>query len=253
MQERNPIGPAVGQADESSSWATGINEDGKVVITSVKVVVTPQFTLRFINSSWTWQDGETTKLPDPRSGGCASASGINDPGQIVGTSCGSSSYRDQAMLWIDGEGQLLGTLQGVDDAGNVKGASTGNAINNRGQVVGYSTFSDTSTATHAFLWDRGAMLDLFPGANTIASTAVAINNSTQVVGYFKQTGAPTERAFVWDNGQAYDLNSLINEPDSRILLIRAFAINERGDISGVALDFRSGAMKVAGFLLRPTK
>ena len=52
-------------------------------------------------------------------------------------------------------------------------------INNRGQVVGYS--STASGPLHAFLWEKGTMTDL--GVLLGGSIAYGINNSGQIVGY----------------------------------------------------------------------
>ena len=68
----------------------------------------------------------------------------------------------------------LGTLPGSD-------YSEATAINNRGQVVGSSTFS--SGPSHAFLYENGTMVDLgtLPGGFT--SQALGINDRGQIVGY----------------------------------------------------------------------
>src|SRR5438477_9429202 len=65
----------------------------------------------------------------------------------------------------------LGTLGGT--------ASSATAINNNGQVVGYSSLADGST--HAFLYSAGAMVDLgtLGGAT---SSPNDINDSGVVVG-----------------------------------------------------------------------
>lgn len=76
-------------------------------------------------------------------------------------------------------------------------------INNKGQVVGYS--STTSGQSHAFLWQTGTMTDLGTlGGNFNSSKAYDINNKGQVVGYSSTTsGQP--HAFLWQNGTMQDL------------------------------------------------
>ncbi len=62
--------------------------------------------------------------------GTSFASGVNNRGQVVGTSTTrDGSYR--AFLWANGKMRNLGTLSGGRDLG-----SRAAAINDRGQIVG---------------------------------------------------------------------------------------------------------------------
>ena len=87
----------------------------------------------------------------------------------------------RGVLWRNGEIVDLGTLEGGFE-------SFANAVNNRGQVVGFSlnTVPDAcslfvATQTRAFLWQDGAMQDLGtlggPDAN-----AELINDRGQIAG-----------------------------------------------------------------------
>jgi probable HAF family extracellular repeat protein len=112
--------------------------------------------------------------------GGAYPSGMNDAGQIVGSGYFFETNMDQAVLWNDTTPTILGTLGGVNTAAN--------AINNLGQIVGYSTYADSSNDTaNATIWKGTTPIDL----NTLATLpqgfqlneAIAINDSGQIVGY----------------------------------------------------------------------
>src|SRR6266550_3900055 len=129
-------------------------------------------------------------------GGFSSATGINNAGDVVGSSGG------HPVLWhSDGSLVDLGTLPG-----SVGGGAT--AINDRGQVVGSSNFPDFVTV-HAFLWQAGTMIDLGTLGGD-SSIALAINNAGQVVGTSTLPGpfAPGH-AFLWQQGAGMtDLGTL---------------------------------------------
>jgi chitinase len=101
--------------------------------------------------------------------------------QIVGWS--RSSPTTHASLWAHGNLVDLGTLGGDE--------SYASGINDRGQVIGAS-WTKTG-ATHAFVWENGAMTDLGHGGNT--SEAFAINTKGQIVGY-RGTGRPTVNGYM---------------------------------------------------------
>jgi probable HAF family extracellular repeat protein len=110
-----------------------------------------------------WGNGVLTTLDVP---GPASATDINDRGQIVGNSLAG------AFLWDGGTLTPLGTLGGT--------ASFATSINNHGQIVGYSQISGDG-AYHAFLWERGVMTDLGTLSGG-SSRAFAINDHGDIVG-----------------------------------------------------------------------
>ena len=77
------------------------------------------------------------------------AKGINDSGQVVGdTLIGEASH---AFLYQNGLMQDLGTLPGGT-------GSDATAINNNGQIVGWSGVG--GGGFHAFLYQNGLMQDL---------------------------------------------------------------------------------------------
>jgi probable HAF family extracellular repeat protein len=84
-------------------------------------------------------------------GGCCSfATGINDRGEVVGSSVVEENT-SHAFLWRRGHLTDLGTLGGPNS-----GAA---GINDHGEVVGTSDLPDGGPL-HATLWRRGRVIDL---------------------------------------------------------------------------------------------
>jgi len=137
---------------------------------------------------------------------------INDLGQIVGY---DTNAQPHAFLWSRSTGlQDLGTLGGC--------CSQATAINNSGQVVGWS-FPPNGSPAHPFVWTaEGGMHDLgFPGE------AYAINNAGQAVGFY--SAGTQSHAFLWSEvlGRE-DLGSLDGTTSV------AFDINDNGCVIGIS-------------------
>ncbi|MDQ3800046.1 MAG: DUF3466 family protein, partial [Acidobacteriota bacterium] len=110
----------------------------------------------------------------------------------------------------------LGTLGGTE--------SEARAINDSGQIVGY-TFN-SAQQKRAFLYTNGAMQDLgtFGGAESVAYD---INNAGQIVGWAKNA-AGREQAFLYSGGALQNLGTLGGQRSY------AFGINNNGQITGSA-------------------
>lgn len=142
--------------------------------------------------------------------------------------------RYHAYQYSDGVMSDLGTLGGL--------RSRANAVNDSGQVVGWS--NTASGASHAFLFASGVMTDLgtLGGAN---SQANAINNLGQVVGQ-TATAAGLSQAFVYSNG----VMNVIGIPGAATST--AWGVNDSGAVVGVvqqqAFVYRNGVMSAVGSL-----
>jgi probable HAF family extracellular repeat protein len=175
-------------------------------------------------------------------GGLTSAYGINNNGQITGVSETTKKFKvmcfdptlkppcfvdDQhAFLWSNGVMRDLGSLGGSE--------SVGQAINNSGEVAGWSYIGDGNSedggTTHAFTHLNGQMTDLgtlLPGG---VSRASAINDSGAVAGASTPVGSGSPfHAFLDVGGKMTDLGLIPGEGGT---FTAAAGINNAGQIVG---------------------
>src|ERR1700730_10687102 len=224
-----------------NAQAYWVNNHGEVVGFSENGTLdstcsTPFQKLRFEPVIW-GRDGEIQQLPLHKGDTVGFAWGINDNGQVVGSSglCSNISLPpvnpvgQHAVLWDkDGSPTDLGNL------GFPNGPNIATSVNNRGEVVGTSP-SSTDGNIHAFLWTKHTgMQDLgtFPGAVvTVAPCCHTINNSREVVGWSIDGITGNQRALVWQDRVLLDLNTLI-PAGSGWYLPSTSSINDAGEIVG---------------------
>ncbi len=139
---------------------------------------------------------------------------------------------------------VLGTL-----GGSLHNNEVATAVNERGQVVGYSTSMDGKDR-HAFLYTDGKMLDLGTLGGP-SSEAYGINSRGDVVGFADTAEIDVHHAFLYSKGQMIDLGSL-NGPEGKSW---AFDINDAGTVVGVtenhAFEYSNGQMYDLGTLGGP--
>jgi probable HAF family extracellular repeat protein len=142
----------------------------------------------------------------------SNALAINKHGHIVGwaDSCGAGG----AVEWQHGNITLL-----VPDAAN--GVSVASGLNNSDDVVGVS-------GDHAFLYRRGRLSDLGTLPGDASSSANALNDNGEIVGVSRDVNG-NSRAFIYVNGQMYDLNALVDT--GSVTLQEAVGINSQGWIA----------------------
>jgi probable HAF family extracellular repeat protein len=242
--------------------ALGINDLGQLVgfaengvRDSTCAATTPFQIFQFEAVRWE-PNGEIRELqPLTKKGDTvAFAMGINDFGQAVGSSgtCATQGLPPlnvtglHAVLWDrKGTPTYLGTL---GDAAHTA-SNNASSINNLGQVVGTSEFTDGTI--HSFLWTKATGmqgLESLPGAfATIAGCCRTINGHGDVVGFgFDDAGM---HAVVWINKKISDLNVLIPS-DSPLYLLGAYSINDAGQIVGQACVLPE-CMELHAFLATP--
>ncbi len=156
---------------------TAINDRGQVVGLA-DVTGKPRLVL------WDWDNGMKDLGPMD-----VDNFDINNAGQIAGTMTDANGNK-QAFFWGPNDGiQLLGTLDGTE--------SFARALNNKGQVVGFSEYIKDQ---QAFIWDKtGGMRKLTPDEKQYTK-ATAINDAGLVLGEIL-TGIDTDQwsPCYWDS------------------------------------------------------
>jgi uncharacterized membrane protein len=172
-------------------------------------------------------------LPELPNGVDAHPIAVNGTGTTIVGDADTSTQAGVPVEWVQGAIKPLPFLPGST------GIAKALAVNNAGQAVGADTLSSDSNA-HAVLWAGGRVTDLhFGGAGDAQATS--INTSGVIVG---DGGG---HAFIYQNGTATDLNSLL-PPGSGVTLSTASSINDHGVIVGTAVNAQSLAV---GFELTP--
>ena len=183
---------------------------------------------------------------------------INDNGVAVGTSglCSNTQLPPfaagvHAVLWDkNGTPRDLGNLGGTANP-SVRGiGNVAFAVNNLNHVVGASVRPGNSN-DEAFLWTRETgMVDLGRLEGDTNSAGLSINSRDEVVGGSVDgdllTGDP--HPFLWKSGVMTPLSALLS-PDTELIPLIAFGINDAGEITGFGFD--PGTQEIHAFLASP--
>ena len=170
----------------------------------------------------------------------AKAFSINDSSLVTGTAQ-ASGFGFHAFLWD--------ALNGMQDLGTIGGdVSSGNFINANGHVAGTSTINGIDSREHAFLYD-GVMLDLGAiGSNNFLSDrsfGYGVNIHDEVVGSTYRPyegGSLVQIAFVYRDGQMFDLETLVDASGADYRLYTATGINDAGQIAVDAIRISTGQL-----------
>lgn len=184
------------------SWgefAEHINNRGEVVVAGNE------------QSLFVWKNGKRDYSLKPCGINCLGdplLGDINDNAMVAGRYFEGASDKTHACLWLSsGECKSLGAL------GGSLSESTG--VNNKGQVVGWAETTTTAPQVidgkrfpvcHAFLWERGHMMDIDPGGPG-SSFAEAIHNDGTIV-LSKQDASDHVRQYLWNHGEFKPISGL---------------------------------------------
>jgi probable HAF family extracellular repeat protein len=189
-----------------------------------------------------WENGKALALPagsDPD----GDAFWINDRGQAVGDTgtCGGATIH--AVSWENETVTLLPDFgTGAIAYGN----------NNGGQIVGTVGSADDTTQFGA-LWQNDVLTNLGTLPGDFAAIATGINSKGQVVGSTWDSNFNWSHGFIWQDGVMTDLNTLF-PASSNLFVTMANKINERGQISGMAIVLRGPhAGNIHAFLATPVR
>jgi probable HAF family extracellular repeat protein len=240
----------------NNSAGYGLNNQGQMVGAAENGVqdptcVAPQV-FDFVGVVWSLdRDGVpfiSQQLPPIAGDAVSAAVGIDQHGNAIGASgpCVPSvgpGIGAHAVLWQSGQAIDLGNLGGTMN-------NIATAINQRGQVVGFSDLPGDSVA-HGFLWERGVMKDIGTlRPDDTLTVPEYINDRDEVVGF---SCGPSEtmscHGFHWQAGVMIDLNSVL-PANSPLLIVNAADINSRGEIAIQAYDSNVGDYVAA--VLMPT-
>jgi len=161
----------------------------------------------------------------PYTAGDAFAEDINDNGEVVGQSM-LVGFGLRPTYWdADGTPTTLGLI-----SGGVTGSAY--AINNNGEIVGYTEFGDTSGK--ATLWsDLTTIVDIHDTIGSInTSVAWDISDSGTIVGQANIAPGIFARGFVWDQA-----NPAVQAGSDRYPGGANYGINNVGVVVGSAFFF----------------
>jgi probable HAF family extracellular repeat protein len=174
-----------------------------------------------------WENGKMYDI-GTLGGNCGVAMGLNNQGQVIGVSDLAGDVFSHAFRW-----DKKGRLQDLATLGGNYGQA--NSINDAGDAVGWA-YTAGDVIFHTVIWPNGKATPTDLGVITgyAFSFADAINSKGQITGGLTNTDGscpPNDSAaFLWENGDMVDLNTLV-PPHPGVQLTGCDAyINDRGDI-----------------------
>jgi len=215
--------------DGPDSIAYFVNAQGQVAGDSYTNAIPNPTTGEPTVDPFFWENGHIVDI-GTLGGVLGGVYGLNNRGQVVGVSAleADPNGHQHAFLWEGGSLRDLGTLGGSFDF------SWANGINDSGEIIGIAATADETL--QGFLWKDGAMTGLASVEGYDCSNTDGINPQGQIVGWaFPCDESSPSHAVLWERqGPGIDLNVFV-PPGSDLELVEANAINNRGEIAGLAL------------------
>ncbi|WP_339907214.1 hypothetical protein [Symmachiella dynata] len=207
----------------SGNYVRGINNAGVAVGRTNNADATIYYAFRY--SIGGGMDNLNSEI-DPNSGwDLTEARGINDSGQIVGVGWINGEERAFRYRPAGSDDGVSPAVNTVDDLGKLDPSHVycqANAINNSGEVCGYSI--DAFGLSHAFYYsDASGLIEIAAGAD---ATAGDINNTGQVVGKSRSDNT----AFRYS--PATQFLETFESPDGNQISTSAGGINDSGQFVG---------------------
>jgi probable HAF family extracellular repeat protein len=166
------------------------------------------------------QGGVTVELGKLPGDVASEAVGINNAGQVAGTSTGDFPHPLRAFRWEGGVMWPLGDLGG--------GESQAEAINAHGHVIGQAR--DARRFWRPFLHD-GVTMHALPTCGDAPTRPMAINSLDQVVGV-EEGSHPGAGAVLIAQGACHRLADLLDHSGTGWTQLAAYDINDAGVIVG---------------------
>ncbi|HWZ81590.1 MAG TPA: hypothetical protein VNW47_03135 [Terriglobales bacterium] len=235
----------LGTLGGNESSANAVNSRGQVAGGALNTIADPYTSNFYVGGAtqvhaFRWTRSHGMQDLGTLGGTDSAAFSINERGQIAGMSFTNTTVNPTTgvptldpFLWENGKMLDLGTLGGT--------FGVAFALNNRGQVVGYSDLAGDNTGVHAFLWDQqGGMQDLgtLGGATGVA---LSINDAGDIAGGDSLADG-SGRSFLSRHGVMTDLGTVVGTNIDSL----ALSINSRRQIVGNLVD--NNGNEIGGFL-----
>ncbi len=166
-----------------------------------------------------------TREPASILSGTSEGTDINDAGVVVGWGMSVVDGSTLPFLWSKSRGLVI--LPGLISGPGREDSAFG--INANGEIVGQAM--DATQTFHAVRWDTSGGIHDLGFTSKYWAQAREINDLGQVVGF------SDEIPFYWENGQGYDLRTLIDNGQGWTIL-NVMSINNSGQIVGALLSAR---------------
>jgi probable HAF family extracellular repeat protein len=227
----------------NNGQASAINNRGQIAGFAETTTVDPGCPPNLIRMPVLWENGNAKAKPLPTLVGDTDgvAFGINDHGQAVGDSGNCTGTIIHAVSWENF------TASQLPDYGT---GSIAQYVNDQGQIAGLVGSAD-GTTQYGALWQNGVLTNLGLLTGDFGGLASGINSKGQIVGSNFDSTFSWSHGFIWQNNVMTDLNTLI-PASSNLFITMANEINERGQISGMAIVLSGpDAGNIHAFLLTP--